>query len=104
MQSSAQQSKSKPSSLIPNSKFRIPNCKEYPWQVREREKGGDSIDLLNLPTAAWNCLRRSQIDTIQELLELSPRKVGQIKNLGAVSLNAIKKALKEKGYTNHRWK
>ena len=85
-------------------KFRIPTTFEFSWQKREHQKGGHSIDLLELPTLAWNCLRRSQIDTIEELLEFTPKDILEIKNIGKGSLYAIKKALNDKGYANFEWR
>jgi len=55
------------------------------------------VKLLNLDTASLNCLRSSDIKSIQDLIKKSEQDLLEIKNLGKKRLQKIKNALSEIG-------
>jgi DNA-directed RNA polymerase subunit alpha len=55
------------------------------------------IDDLNLSVRSYNCLKRSGIQTIQQLTSMTRTEVEKIKNLGKKSLREIQKQLTEYG-------
>jgi DNA-directed RNA polymerase subunit alpha len=55
------------------------------------------IEDLNLSVRSYNCLKRSGIQTIQELTSMTRLEVEKIKNLGKKSLREIQKQLTEYG-------
>jgi DNA-directed RNA polymerase subunit alpha len=55
------------------------------------------IDDLNLSVRSYNCLKRSGIQSIQQLTSMTRNEVEKIKNLGKKSLREIQKQLTEYG-------
>lgn len=70
------------------------------------EKEGDqkekaletTIDELELSVRSYNCLKRANINTVQELIERSEDDMMKVRNLGKKSLDEVKKKLEELGY------
>lgn len=58
-----------------------------------------SITSLDLSVRSYNCLKRAQIETLDDLAKLSKRELGNIKNLGARSIDEIIEKLSENGIT-----
>ena len=56
-----------------------------------------SIDILNLPTRAHNCLKSAGINCVRDLVETRQRTLMAIPNLGRWSLIEIKNSLREYG-------
>jgi len=56
-----------------------------------------SIDILDLPNRAHNCLKSSGINCVRDLVETTQRTLMAIPNLGRWSLIEIKNSLKEYG-------
>ena len=54
-----------------------------------------SIEELELPVRAYNCLKREQINTIADLFKYSPEELLKLKNFGRVSAFKLYTALKE---------
>ncbi|KAH7291171.1 hypothetical protein KP509_29G003900 [Ceratopteris richardii] len=54
------------------------------------------IDQLELPARAFNCLKRSEIHTIADLLNYSREDLSRIKNFGQKSVDQVSKALWER--------
>nr|AJB98493.1 RNA polymerase alpha subunit [Helminthostachys zeylanica] len=54
-----------------------------------------SIDQLELPARAYNCLKEVNVHTVSDPLNYSQDDLGKIKNLGKKSVEQIVKALKE---------
>jgi len=55
-----------------------------------------SIEELQLSVRAYNCLKRSQINSVSDLLKYSPEKLQEIKNFGQKSADEVYTALKNK--------
>lgn len=72
--------------------------------TKDSAKGGqDSPD--NIPLAEWdfgvrayNCLKRAGINTIGDLVKMTPADINQIRNLGKKSFDEILEKLAAKGY------
>ena len=56
-----------------------------------------SIDELELSVRSSNCLKRTSINTVEELISRSEEDMSKVRNLGKKSLNEIKKKLAEIG-------
>ena len=54
------------------------------------------IEELQLPVRAYNCLKRSGINSVDELLKYSQEEIKDIKNFGKKSANEVFQALKNK--------
>ena len=54
-----------------------------------------SIEELELPVRAYNCLKRAQIHTIADLFKYSPEELLKLKNFGRVSAFKLYTALKD---------
>jgi DNA-directed RNA polymerase subunit alpha len=54
------------------------------------------IEELQLPVRAYNCLKRSGINSVDELLKYSQEEIKEIKNFGKKSANEVFQALKNK--------
>jgi DNA-directed RNA polymerase subunit alpha len=54
-----------------------------------------SIEELELPVRAYNCLKRAQINTIADLFKYSPEELLKLKNFGRVSAFKLYTALKD---------
>jgi DNA-directed RNA polymerase subunit alpha len=54
-----------------------------------------SIEELELPVRAYNCLKRAQINTIADLFKYSPEELLKLKNFGRVSAFKLYMALKD---------
>ena len=69
------------------------------------EKEGDqkekalemTIDELELSVRSFNCLKRANINTVEELTEHSEEEMMKVRNLGKKSLDEVKKKLEELG-------
>lgn len=57
---------------------------------------GISIEDLELSVRAYNCLKRAQINTVEELLKYSSKDLQKIKNFGQKSINEVLDNLKNK--------
>jgi DNA-directed RNA polymerase subunit alpha len=55
-----------------------------------------SIEELELPVRAYNCLKRTQIHTIADLFKYSPEELLKLKNFGRVSAFKLYTALKDR--------
>jgi len=55
-----------------------------------------SIEELELPVRAYNCLKRAQIHTIADLFQYSPEELLKLKNFGRVSAFKLYTALKDR--------
>jgi DNA-directed RNA polymerase subunit alpha len=58
-----------------------------------------SIDELNLSVRSYNCLKRTGIQTIQDLISYSKEDIKNIKNMGLKSYKEIFKVVEQKGYS-----
>ena len=56
-----------------------------------------SIDELELSVRSYNCLKRSGINTVQELCSKTPDEMMKVRNLGRKSLDEVLEKLKELG-------
>nr|YP_005352982.1 RNA polymerase alpha subunit [Mankyua chejuensis]ADZ48014.1 RNA polymerase alpha subunit [Mankyua chejuensis]AJJ48645.1 RNA polymerase alpha subunit [Mankyua chejuensis] len=54
-----------------------------------------SIEQLELPARAYNCLKQMNVHTISDLLNYSQEDLGRIQNLGKKSVEQVVKALKD---------
>jgi DNA-directed RNA polymerase subunit alpha len=54
-----------------------------------------SIEELELPVRAYNCLKRAQINTISDLFKYSPEELLKLKNFGRISAFKLYTALKD---------
>jgi DNA-directed RNA polymerase subunit alpha len=54
------------------------------------------IEELQLPVRAYNCLKRSGINSVDELLKYSQEDIKEIKNFGKKSAEEVFQALKNK--------
>ena len=67
-------------------------------EENEKEKVLEmSIDELELSVRSSNCLKRTNINTVEELISRTEEEMGRVKNLGKKSLTEIKKKLAEIG-------
>jgi len=67
-------------------------------EENEKEKVLEmSIEELELSVRSNNCLRRANINTVQELINKTEEDMAKVRNLGKKSLNEIKKRLAEIG-------
>ena len=57
----------------------------------------NSIDILDLPLRAWNCLRRVGIDTVDHLIQHSAQDLSKYRNIGAVTIRAVECCLAARG-------
>jgi DNA-directed RNA polymerase subunit alpha len=62
------------------------------------EIANSSIDVLDLSTRTYNALKRSDITTIGQLLQLDENKLGSVRNLGQKSVDEIRQQLQAHGY------
>ncbi len=58
-----------------------------------------SIDDLDLSVRSNNCLRRANINTVEELIQKSEDDMIKVRNLGRKSLDEVKKKLADLGYS-----
>ena len=70
-----------------------------------KDSGKGTDDPTNIPIAEWdfgvrayNCLRRAGINTIGDLVKMTPAEINQIRNLGKKSFDEILEKLAAKGY------
>ena len=56
------------------------------------------IERLELSVRAYNCLRKSNINTIENILESGPLKLLKIKNLGCKCMQEIKNEMRRCGF------
>ena len=54
---------------------------------------GQSIDVLDLSVRAYNCLRRADVQTLQDLTALTEEELGSIRNMGSRTVAEIKALL-----------
>lgn len=65
----------------------------------EREKILDkTIEELDFTVRSYNCLKKSDVNTLRDLIEYSPEKIIKIKNLGKKSLDEIKERINKYGF------
>ncbi len=65
----------------------------------EREKILDkTIEELDFTVRSYNCLKKSDVNTLRDLIEYSPEKIIKIKNLGKKSLDEIKEKINKYGF------
>ena len=57
-----------------------------------------TIEELDFSVRSYNCLKKSKINTLRDLVELSPMEVMKIKNLGKKSLDEIKERITNYGF------
>jgi len=71
----------------------------------EREKSekekilNKTIEELDFSVRSYNCLKKSGINTLRDVINYSPEEVIKIKNLGKKSLDEIKEKMKKYGFT-----
>jgi len=71
----------------------------------EREKSekekilNKTIEELDFSVRSYNCLKKSGINTLRDVIKYSPEEVIKIKNLGKKSLDEIKEKMNKYGYT-----
>jgi len=71
----------------------------------EREKSekekilNKTIEELDFSVRSYNCLKKSGINTLRDLINYSPEEVIKIKNLGKKSLDEIKEKMNKYGFT-----
>lgn len=75
---------------------------EEPEEVREdvkelAKKLSRSVDELELSVRSYNCLKKTNIETIGELVQKTEAEMLKTKNFGRKSLNEIKEILKQMG-------
>ena len=58
-----------------------------------------SIDELEFSVRAYNCLKRANINTLQDLTQKSENEMMKIRNLGKKSLKEVKDKVKEMGFS-----
>ena len=67
-------------------------------EENEKEKVLEmSIEELELSVRSSNCLRRADINTVEQLIAINEDDMAKVRNLGKKSLNEIKKRLSEMG-------
>ena len=66
-------------------------------QKKETKVLDQSVEVLDLSIRAYNCLRRSRIDTIRELTNKTELDLMRVRNMGRKSLLEIKTKLEELG-------
>lgn len=65
----------------------------------EREKIlNKSLEELDFSVRSYNCLKKSEVNTLRDLVEFSPREIIKIKNLGKKSLDEIKEKITKYGF------
>lgn len=65
----------------------------------EREKILDkTIEELDFTVRSYNCLKKSDVNTLRDLIEYSPEKIIKIKNLGKKSLDEVKEKIDKYGF------
>ncbi len=57
------------------------------------------IEELDFSVRTYNCLKKENINTIGELVQLSEKQLLEIRNLGQKSLDEIKEKLVDRGLT-----
>ena len=56
-----------------------------------------SIDELELSVRSYNCLKRANINTVEELINKTPDEMMKVRNLGRKSLDEVLAKLNELG-------
>jgi len=65
----------------------------------EREKIlNKTLEELDFSVRSYNCLKKSEVNTLRDLVEFSPREIIKIKNLGKKSLDEIKEKITKYGF------
>jgi DNA-directed RNA polymerase subunit alpha len=57
-----------------------------------------TIEELDFSVRSYNCLKKSSINTLKDLIKYSPEEIIKIKNLGKKSLNEIKEKINKYGF------
>jgi DNA-directed RNA polymerase subunit alpha len=69
--------------------------------AKEEEQGEDvlkrSIEDLELSVRSFNCLRRNNINTVEEIISKSLDEMSKVRNLGKKSLDEIQKKVEDLG-------
>ena len=60
-----------------------------------------NIDELELSVRSYNCLKRANINTVEELINRTPEDMMKVRNLGRKSLEEVIAKLKELGLSFH---
>ncbi len=77
----------------------VPVFTAVPLEVQKEEEQVDvGIETLNLSVRAYNCLKRANKNTLQDLLHMSTEELMSIKNFGKKSAEEVIKVLNERGY------
>jgi len=71
--------------------------KEDTTKVVESNLSGMTIEDLSLSVRSFNCLRRANISTVEELTQKSEEEMMKVRNLGRKSLNEVKTQLEKLG-------
>ena len=61
--------------------------------MRQEDLDVLSIDDLDMPVRAWNCLRRAECETVGQLVLMRPQQLLRLKNFGKQSLADVVRAL-----------
>lgn len=70
-------------------------------EKKEREKIlNKTLEELDFSVRSYNCLKKSDVNTLRDLVELSPREIIKIKNLGKKSLDEIKEKITKYGFVS----
>jgi DNA-directed RNA polymerase subunit alpha len=68
-------------------------------EKNEREKIlNKTLEELDFSVRSYNCLKKSEVNTLRDLVEFSPREIIKIKNLGKKSLDEIKEKITKYGF------
>ncbi len=71
--------------------------KEEAAATELEQKLNMDIEDLNLSVRAYNCLKKRGINTVRELVKLTPEELMEMKNFGKKSLEEVKKVLESLG-------
>ena len=67
-------------------------------EENDKEKALEmSIDELELSVRSYNCLKRANINTVEELINKTPDEMMKVRNLGRKSLDEVLAKLSELG-------
>jgi len=75
-----------------------PVSEEEKKKSEEEKILNKTIEELDFSVRSYNCLKKSKINTLRDLVECSPMEVIKIKNLGKKSLDEIKEKITKYGF------
>ena len=61
-----------------------------------------TIEELDLSVRSFNCLKRAQINTVEDLISKTEEEMMKVRNLGRKSLKEVKEKLEELGLSLNR--